>query len=47
MIKKILLGLSVVAVAFAGVAVAQQSGIKRTPLQTSNAPRATRDNGTP
>ena len=33
MIKKILLGLSVVALAFAGEAVAQQSGIKRTPLQ--------------
>ncbi len=31
MIKKILLGL--VVVAFAGVAVAQQAGIKRTPLQ--------------
>jgi quercetin dioxygenase-like cupin family protein len=33
MIKKILLGLTVVAFACAGVAVAQQSGIKRTPLQ--------------
>ena len=33
MIKKILLGLSVVAFACAGVAIAQQSGIKRTPLQ--------------
>jgi quercetin dioxygenase-like cupin family protein len=33
MIKKILLGLTVVAFAFAGGAVAQQSGIKRTPLQ--------------
>src|ERR1700680_1577102 len=31
MIKKILLGLTVVA--FAGVAIAQQPGIKRTPLQ--------------
>lgn len=31
--KKILLGLTVVAFACAGVAVAQQSGIKRTPLQ--------------
>ena len=33
MIKKILLGLSVVAFACAGAAVAQQSGIKRTALQ--------------
>jgi len=33
MIKKILLGLTVVAFAWAGVAVAQQGGIKRTPLQ--------------
>jgi quercetin dioxygenase-like cupin family protein len=33
MIKKILLGLSIVALALAGGAVAQQSGIKRTPLQ--------------
>ena len=33
MIKKILLGLTVVAVAGAGIAIAQQSGIKRTPLQ--------------
>ena len=33
MIKKILLGLSVVAFACAGAAVAQQNGIKRTPLQ--------------
>ena len=33
MIKKILLGLSVVALIGAGAAVAQQSGIKRTPLQ--------------
>jgi quercetin dioxygenase-like cupin family protein len=33
MIKKILLGLTVVAFACAGEAVAQQSGIKRTPLQ--------------
>jgi quercetin dioxygenase-like cupin family protein len=33
MIKKILLGLTVVAFACAGAAVAQQSGIKRTPLQ--------------
>jgi quercetin dioxygenase-like cupin family protein len=33
MIKKILLGLTVVAFAWAGVAIAQQGGIKRTPLQ--------------
>lgn len=33
MIKKIVLGLAVVAFACAGAAVAQQSGIKRTPLQ--------------
>jgi quercetin dioxygenase-like cupin family protein len=33
MIKKILLGLSVVAFACVGAAVAQQGGIKRTPLQ--------------
>jgi quercetin dioxygenase-like cupin family protein len=33
MIKKILLGLTVVAFAWAGTAMAQQSGIKRTPLQ--------------
>jgi quercetin dioxygenase-like cupin family protein len=33
MIKKILLGLTVVAFAWAGVAIAQQAGIKRTPLQ--------------
>jgi quercetin dioxygenase-like cupin family protein len=33
MIKKILLGLTVIAFAGAGVAIAQQSGIKRTPLQ--------------
>ena len=32
MIKKLLLGLAVVAVAGAGVAIAQQTGIKRTPL---------------
>ena len=36
MIKKILLGLSVVA--FAGVAIAQQPGIKRTPLQKLDFP---------
>jgi quercetin dioxygenase-like cupin family protein len=33
MIKKILLGLAVAAFAFTGGAIAQQSGIKRTPLQ--------------
>ena len=33
MIKKILLGLTFTAFVFAGTAVAQQSGIKRTPLQ--------------
>jgi quercetin dioxygenase-like cupin family protein len=33
MIKKLLLGLSVVAFACAGTALAQQGGIKRTPLQ--------------
>jgi len=36
MIKKILLGLTVVA--FAGVAIAQQPGIKRTPLQKLDFP---------
>ena len=38
MIKKILLGLTVVAFAGAGVAIAQQSGIKRTPLQKIDFP---------
>jgi quercetin dioxygenase-like cupin family protein len=33
MIKKILLGLTIVAFAAAGGAIAQQTGIKRTPLQ--------------
>jgi quercetin dioxygenase-like cupin family protein len=33
MIKKVLLGISLVAFACAGTAIAQQSGIKRTPLQ--------------
>ena len=33
MIKKIILGLTVVAFACAGGAIAQQGGIKRTPLQ--------------
>jgi quercetin dioxygenase-like cupin family protein len=33
MIKKLLLGLSVIAFACAGAAFAQQTGIKRTPLQ--------------
>jgi quercetin dioxygenase-like cupin family protein len=38
MIKKILLGLSVVAFAFVGAAVAQQGAIKRTPLQKTEFP---------
>ena len=38
MIKKLLLGLVVVAVAGAGVAIAQQTGIKRTPLQKLDFP---------
>jgi len=38
MIKKILLGLSVVAFACAGAALAQQAGIKRTPLQKAEFP---------
>ena len=38
MFRKILLGLTVVAVAGAGVAIAQQSGIKRTPLQKLDFP---------
>src|SRR5215467_2861916 len=33
MLKKVVLGLSVVAFAYAGTAFAQQGGIKRTPLQ--------------
>jgi quercetin dioxygenase-like cupin family protein len=33
MIKKVLLGISLVAFVYAGAAIAQQSGIKRTPLQ--------------
>jgi quercetin dioxygenase-like cupin family protein len=33
MIKKLLLGLTVAAIAFSGCAMAQTSGIKRTPLQ--------------
>lgn len=36
--KKIILGLSVAAFAFAGVAIAQQTGIKRTPLQKLDFP---------
>jgi len=36
--KKIVLGLAVAAFAFAGVAVAQQTGIKRTPLQKLDFP---------
>ena len=38
MIKKLLLGLTVAAVAGAGVAIAQQTGIKRTPLQKLDFP---------
>jgi quercetin dioxygenase-like cupin family protein len=38
MIKKTLLALAVVAIAGAGVAIAQQSGIKRTPLQKLDFP---------
>ena len=38
MIKKILLGLAVIAFAGAGVAIAQQSAIKRTPLQKLDFP---------
>ena len=38
MIKKLLLGLTIVAVAGAGVAIAQQTGIKRTPLQKLDFP---------
>jgi quercetin dioxygenase-like cupin family protein len=38
MIKKLLLGLTVLAVAGIGVAIAQQSGIKRTPLQKLDFP---------
>jgi quercetin dioxygenase-like cupin family protein len=38
MIKKLLLGLAVVAIAGAGVAIAQQTGIKRTPLQKLDFP---------
>ena len=36
--KKIILGLAVVSFAFAGIAIAQQSGIKRTPLQKVDFP---------
>jgi quercetin dioxygenase-like cupin family protein len=38
MIKKFLLGLTIVAFACAGVAIAQQGGIKRTPLQKAEFP---------
>jgi len=38
MIKKLLLGLSLVAFACAGAAFAQQGGIKRTPLQKAEFP---------
>jgi quercetin dioxygenase-like cupin family protein len=36
--KKIILGLAIASVAFAGIAVAQQTGIKRTPLQKLDFP---------
>jgi len=36
--KKIILGLAVASVAFVGIAIAQQSGIKRTPLQKLDFP---------
>ena len=38
MIKKIMLGLTVVAIVCAGAAIAQQSSIKRTPLQKLDFP---------
>jgi quercetin dioxygenase-like cupin family protein len=38
MIRKIWLALTVVAFAFAGVAIAQQAGVKRTPLQKAEFP---------
>jgi quercetin dioxygenase-like cupin family protein len=38
MIKKIVLGLTVIAFTGAGIAIAQQSGIKRTPLQKVDFP---------
>jgi quercetin dioxygenase-like cupin family protein len=38
MTKKIILGLAVASLAFAGVAIAQQGGIKRTPLQKLDFP---------
>ena len=38
MIKKILLGLTIIAFTGAGIALAQQSGIKRTPLQKLDFP---------
>jgi quercetin dioxygenase-like cupin family protein len=38
MIRKILLGLTIVAFAGAGAAIAQQGGIKRTPLQKAEFP---------
>jgi len=38
MIKKIILGLTIVAFACAGAAIAQQAGIKRTPLQKVDFP---------
>ena len=38
MTKKILIGLSVVAFAFSGAAIAQQAAVKRTPLQKAEFP---------
>jgi quercetin dioxygenase-like cupin family protein len=38
MTKKFILGLAVASVAFAGIAIAQQGGIKRTPLQKVDFP---------
>src|ERR1700716_2117197 len=38
MTKKILIGLSVMALAFAGAAIAQQAAVKRTPLQKAEFP---------
>ncbi|HKU06116.1 MAG TPA: cupin domain-containing protein [Bradyrhizobium sp.] len=38
MTRKIILGLAVAIVAFAGIAIAQQGGIKRTPLQKVDFP---------
>ena len=38
MTKKVLIGLSVLAIAFAGAAFAQQAAVKRTPLQKAEFP---------